>query len=273
MRRNRAAITSLVLVLAILGGAFVVGGMRGLARAQEGGGTPPRPSHIHNGDCDELQEVVRPLTALAVPSGNVTGNSDAVVAEAAFTNIPETLAQLTAADHSVKVHLSKDQIQIYLVCGDIGGAPDANGALIVGLKELDGSGYAGIAYLAPGLSGGTDVSVMIAKILPGGGAGDDAGGGGGGVEEVNVGLSEFAIDIPTTLAAGNVSFNLTNNGQAPHSFVIEGQGITKRLAGNLQPGESGSLDLVLKPGTYVVYCPVGEGKHRANGMEVTLTVT
>jgi uncharacterized cupredoxin-like copper-binding protein len=54
--------------------------------------------------------------------------------------------------------------------------------------------------------------------------------------------------------------------------VIEGQGISKRLANNLTPGQSGFLNVDLKPGTYTVFCPVGEGAHRANGMELELTV-
>jgi uncharacterized cupredoxin-like copper-binding protein len=248
-------------------------GARGLAQEA----SPPRPSHIHAGDCDELKEVVQPLTALTVPSENVRGNADAVVAEAAFTNIPQTLDELLASDHSVKVHLSKDEITVYLVCGDIGGAVDANGALIVGLKELDGSGYTGIAYLAPGPNGGTDVSVMIAKVLPGGGAGDDTAGAttgnaGGAATELSVSLTEFAIATETTAPAGAIVFNISNDGAAPHSFVIEGEGIKKQLGRNLQPGESTTLEVTLSPGVYTIYCPVGEGKHRANGMEVELTV-
>ena len=34
-------------------------------QAQEA--SPPRPSHIHVGDCDELGEVMQPLTNLTVP--------------------------------------------------------------------------------------------------------------------------------------------------------------------------------------------------------------
>ena len=113
--------------------------------------------------------MIQPLTPLTVPSGPVLGNADAVVAEAAFTNIPIALTDLLASDHALKVHLSKAQIQIYLACGDIGGATDADGALIVGLKELDNSGYTGIAYLVPAANGSTNVSVLIAKVLPGGG--------------------------------------------------------------------------------------------------------
>ena len=277
MKRPRMTLLAVGLLLGLLG-ASTLGLLRG--DAQEA--SPPRPSHIHTGDCDELGPVIQPLTALTVPSGTVLGNADAVVAEAAFTSIPQTLNELVAEDHALKVHLSKAEIQTYLACGDIGGTVDANGALIVGMKELDNSGYTGIAYLAPAANGTTSVSVMIAKVLPGGGLDAAAEAAAPEVtpaaaaaepELVAVSLTNFAIDMPTELAAGPIRFSIANNGAAPHNFVVEGPGVNKRLANNLQPGESGFLNVVLEPGTYTVFCPVGEGAHRANGMELELTVT
>ena len=277
MKMRTVGITALALCLAGLGGVRL-GTFSGWAQEA----SPPRPSHIHSGDCDELGEVIQPLTALTVPTGAVSGNADAVVAEAAFTSIPLTLETLVAEDHALKVHLSRDQIQTYLACGDIGGTVDANGALIVGMKELDGSGYAGIAYLAPAGNGQTSVSVMIARVLPGGDAAPAEGApapaetpaaAAEGPALVDVSLTNFAIDMPAELAAGPTRFVIVNNGAAPHNLVVEGEGTTKRLANNLQPGQSGNLNVDLAPGTYTVFCPVGEGAHRANGMELELTVT
>lgn len=94
-----------------------------------------------------------------------------------------------------------------------------------------------------------------------------------GPQLVDVSLTEFAIDMPTTLPVGKVRFNVTNNGTVPHSFVLESEGISKRLANNVPPDDSAKLNADLKPGTYAVFCPVGEGAHRTKGMEVTLTVT
>jgi len=271
-------VTNVVTVLLVLIGGMFSGSSH--APAQEA--SPPRPSHIHDGDCDEPGQIIQPLTSLTVPVGQVSGNKDAVVAEAAFTVIPLSLDELLATDHALKVHLSKEQIQVYLACGDIGGTVDANGALIVGLKELENSGYTGIAYLAPAGGGATSVSVMIAEVLPGGApeaateAAQPAAGtptAASGPQLVDVSLTEFAIDMPTTVPAGKVRFTVTNNGTVPHSFVLEGEGISKRLANNVPPGSSAKLNADLKPGTYTVYCPVGEGAHRGKGMEVTLTVT
>jgi hypothetical protein len=233
-----------------------------------------------------LGEVVQPLNSLTVPVGAVSGNSDAVIAEAAFTSISQSLDELLVEDHALKVHLSADQIQTYLACGDIGGAADADGALIVGMKELDDSGYAGIAYLVPAADGSTSISVMIAQVV-----GDEADGAVSAAvtagqatpaatdatdaspQLVDVSLTNFAIDMPTELAPGPVRFNIVNNGTAPHSFVLEGEGIRKTLANTLQPGDSARLNAELAPGVYTIFCPVGEGAHRAQGMELELRVT
>ncbi|MBA3450840.1 MAG: hypothetical protein H0T18_06485, partial [Chloroflexia bacterium] len=116
MKTSSVRVTAVALCLASLGGSFL-----GSAGGQAQEGSPPRPSHIHVGDCDELGEVIQPLTFLTVPGGDVSGNPDAVVAEAAFTSIPQSLDELLAEDHALKVHLSREQIQTYLACGDIGG--------------------------------------------------------------------------------------------------------------------------------------------------------
>lgn len=259
MIRIRIGLVALPMVLALLAGTLLGGG-RGLAQE----GSPPRPSHIHAGDCDELGEVLQPLTALTVPEGEVAGNDEAVLAEAAFSTIPLSLEEMLAADHALKVHLSQEEIQTYLVCGDIGGTVDADGALIVGLKEVDGSGYTGIAYLVPGAPGATVLSVMIAKVLPGGGPGDTGAAAPNAEDEaadtadaapvadadeaaadevapaydetnvVGVTLTEFEINMPAELPAGLTQFNVTNVGGAPHNLVIEGEGISERLPTNLE---------------------------------------
>lgn len=123
-----------------------------------------RPAHIHTGSCDEVGEVVGPLENLVLPTGTAAGHADAVLAETSFTNVPLTLDAILAADHVINVHMSADEVDTYIACGEIGGVLDANGALVIGLAEQDGSGYEGIAFLAPNADGvSTDVSVFIAS--------------------------------------------------------------------------------------------------------------
>jgi hypothetical protein len=87
---------------------------------------------------------------------------------------------------------------------------------------------------------------------------------------VQVSLTDGAIDMPGTIAAGPVTFEVSNNGTMEHSFEIEGPGVFEGFIGNLMPGETQTLQIDLAPGEYTAYCPVDD--HREQGMEVPLTV-
>src|SRR3989441_839102 len=90
--------------------------------------------------------------------------------------------------------------------------------------------------------------------------------------QVNVRLSEWKVELSQqTIATGAVRFAVTNAGSIPHGFEVEGQGIEKEIE-TIQPGASATLTLTLKPGTYEVYCPVGEDSHKKLGMEAHLEV-
>ncbi len=89
-------------------------------------------------------------------------------------------------------------------------------------------------------------------------------------EVVEIGLSEYAIDMPTTLSAGPVTFLITNYGSLTHSFAIEGPGIDEQLTHELEPGETGAFTVDLQPGTYSVISPTAGD--RDNGMSLVLTV-
>ena len=85
-------------------------------------------------------------------------------------------------------------------------------------------------------------------------------------------LSEWKVELSeATIAAGPVSFTVTNAGSIPHAFEVEGQGI-ERETELIQPGSTATLTLTLKVGTYEVYCPVGEDSHKKLGMETHLKV-
>jgi uncharacterized cupredoxin-like copper-binding protein len=89
---------------------------------------------------------------------------------------------------------------------------------------------------------------------------------------VSVTLSEWKVELSErTIAAGTVTFTVANVGSIPHAFEVEGQGIEQETA-VIQPGASATLTLTLKPGTYEVYCPVGNDSHKKLGMETELKV-
>lgn len=277
----RRTILGLRLVGALLlFGMLVFGGARGLlaqdATPTAGGEAASRPAHVHTGTCDELGDVVQPLENLTAATGDAVGQGVAVIAETSASNIPMTLDDMLAEDHAVNVHRSMEEIQDYIACGEIGGVIDANGALTIGLKSQNASGFTGIAYLAPGADGAsTDVSVFIAETQTGGETpstepATDSTPAASAAGAVEVTLSEFAIDMPTTLPAGETTFSISNTGEFPHNLEIEGEGIEAALEENLEGGQSGEYTVDLAPGTYEVYCPVGN--HRDQGMELELTV-
>ena len=94
-----------------------------------------------------------------------------------------------------------------------------------------------------------------------------------GDHQISVQLSEWKVALsPQTVATGPVTLVVTNSGQIPHAFEIEGQGLERETA-IVQPGAQMTLTLTLTPGRYEVYCPIGDGSHKKLGMETQLTVT
>jgi plastocyanin len=85
-------------------------------------------------------------------------------------------------------------------------------------------------------------------------------------------LSEWTIRLSDeTVPAGPVTFSVTNTGSIPHALEVEGQG-TERKTSLIQPGASARLTLTLEPGTYEIYCPVGQDSHKKLGMDTHLKV-
>jgi uncharacterized cupredoxin-like copper-binding protein len=85
-------------------------------------------------------------------------------------------------------------------------------------------------------------------------------------------LTEFSIGLSQqAFAPGPYEFVAEEQGQFPHALSIEGPGVESASTSAIDPGgDSQSLNVTLQPGTYEVWCPVGN--HRAQGMETTITV-
>lgn len=92
-------------------------------------------------------------------------------------------------------------------------------------------------------------------------------------QAVTVRLSEWKIKLAKdTVPAGPVTFRVNNIGSMSHAFHVKGQGIDKETQ-PIAVGQSTSLTLTLKPGTYQVFCPLAEESHKKAGMLTTLTVS
>jgi len=98
------------------------------------------------------------------------------------------------------------------------------------------------------------------------------GGGAGGGQAVDLTAVDYKFNpSDPTVKSGDVTFNLKNDGQQPHSLEIEDvNGQDQELEGDVSPGQSGTLSVNLPAGKYEFYCPVPG--HKQLGMEGEITV-
>jgi hypothetical protein len=124
------------------------------------------PAHIHSGTCDQLGDVVVPLTDVASPAGEQVGAESAHAVKTSLNVVDMPLQELIDGDYAINVHESADAIDVYIACGNIAGVvhdqENREGKeIVIGLGELNDSGHVGIAWLGDDGKGGTDVSVSL----------------------------------------------------------------------------------------------------------------
>ncbi|MFW2512397.1 plastocyanin/azurin family copper-binding protein [Demequina sp. SO4-13] len=133
---------------------------------------------------------------------------------------------------------------------------------------------AAVALSACGSSGGGDVVDLGTGNSAPASTPEPTGGTGGGAEEqaalVAVSAFEYGYQLVAPIEAGRYTFEMFNDGDMQHDLVLEGEDARGATA-IINPGETDSFTVDLEPGTYTLYCSVGA--HRAQGMEVTFTVT
>jgi len=100
-----------------------------------------------------------------------------------------------------------------------------------------------------------------------------AGGAGARDDTVRVFLSEYMIDMPAVLDAGDRVFVIANDGVEDHNLRIAVPGSDSALwatAGNVLPGDRVVGRVRLAPGRYIASCDFAG--HNARGMFVQLEV-
>ena len=137
------------------------------------GATVPHPAHIHEGLCPEPGGVVAPLSDVTVAGNESQGVADQIHVDTSVTVVELPLDAILAADHSINVHQSADDMGTYIACGNIGGHVVAD-SFVMGLGPVGDSGYSGIAWLTDQGDGSTEVRVAITA--SGASAMDDTGG-------------------------------------------------------------------------------------------------
>jgi len=93
---------------------------------------------------------------------------------------------------------------------------------------------------------------------------------GQGTQKINVVMTEYHFEMPATAKAGKTTFVIKNAGRKEHTLEIKGEGIDQKLSPNPKPGQTATLQVDLKPGTYDINCPLPF--HTMRGMKTTLTV-
>ncbi len=260
MVRQRSGVLVLGGVLAVLGLVLATGlsGSAQDATPATGGGLA-HPAHIHTGTCDELGDVVFPLTDVAAGtmSGTPAAEGGAIAVETSETEVAETLETITQGGHAINIHLSTEEIGTYIACGDIGGVvmtgTTMGDVLAIGLREVGGSGYSGVATLqAQGEQ--TLVTIFLTQNVAGG-TGTAAEGppvvGAPDAGTVMVDIQNFAYTPdPVTIPVGG-TITWTNRDPEPHTATARDRAVLQ--SGTLKQDER-YTETFETAGTYEYFC-------------------
>jgi plastocyanin len=231
------------------------------ARGQELEADAPHPAHIHSGTCDNLGDIVAPLSDVTEQTaGESFGAATALLVKESETDVPLPLGDILSAPHVINIHESAEAIQNYIACGDIGGRV-IDGDLVIGLRELNGSGHHGVAVLE-GNDDGTGVTVYLSEEGTGAEAEQDAATDAApaatdapataapaetpadaaqdaetpAAAEVPVDIRDFAYSPnPIEIAAGD-TVTWTNQDEVPHTATGEDRDVLQ--SGTIAPGAS-----------------------------------
>lgn len=138
---------------------------------------PPFPALISLGTCQDLDDSttfdlfeVMPGGAADEDESETAGSATGIPVSQSTTTVRVSLGDLLTTPHSVVILASEDD-STPIVCGDIGGLRIGDD-ISVGLRDVSGSGYGGVAwlrgqngstltylFLAPGLGGAASVPV------------------------------------------------------------------------------------------------------------------
>jgi len=189
------------------------------------------PAHIHNGTCAELGDVVAPLNDVTHIGDDAerTGAASSIPVKTSLTVVDMPLQEIIDGGHAINVHLSADEIDTYIACGDIGGAVttdegEENPELIIGLGELNDSGHTGVAWLG---AEGDKTRVRVSLVEPsemdaGAEAAQEAtpvanAGGDAAAESAAVEIKDFAFNPPTINVPVGGSATWTNDDGTAHT--------------------------------------------------------
>lgn len=170
--------------LMVAGLLFSASGVRVAAHEADG-----HPARIQRGSCANLGGVAFQLTGVGasatsegtpVAALETVGSKEAFPVQISETTLDTGLSDLTRKEYAIVVYESDEAMDRVIACGNIGGPATSQMAgmvmpgdeLAIGLGEVNGSGYAGVALLRA--EGGTaTLRLFLAEGLSGNGGGHD----------------------------------------------------------------------------------------------------
>lgn len=216
------------------------------------------PVHVHEGTCAELNpQPMYPLNNIIAPTGtDASGTGAPAAVETSTTTIDATLADLTGGNRAINVHESMENIGNYIACGDIGGtivSGDNGDSIAIGLRQLNDSGYTGIAVLQA--SGDqTTITIYLAKDLSGSTSATpvaDHSAHSASADSVQVEISNLTYSPASITISAGQSVTWTNNDTVPHTVTAKDRDALQ--SGTIQPGDTFTQTFDT-PGTYEYFC-------------------
>jgi len=121
------------------------------------------------GTCADPGAPAAAPVALTAPAGDPIGLPTALIAETGGGTLSLPLDDLFATPHAIVVIAPGASQATPVACGDLGSVADDDAVAVIGLAAVDGSEFAGIAYLTsdPGNPGQTLASVFLAEGMTG----------------------------------------------------------------------------------------------------------
>lgn len=120
------------------------------------------------------------------------------------------------------------------------------------------------------------VMVVVLVLAGAGGATGVAAAGSDTDTVVDVSLIDYEFEgLPATVEGPDVRFDAVNRGPSDHELeVLDADGEALGEIEAMPPGETGSIELELEPGTYRIQClvPAGDATHAEMGMVADLEV-
>jgi plastocyanin len=244
-----------------MGGLFIAAAVGGAAQEgtpSAGGVAHAHPAHIHLGTCDELDPNPTFMLTDVTPVVSEPGAAPALPVERSVTTLDVSLDDLRAGGYAVNIHQSAEDIGTYIACGNLSDVVDESaegGALVFGLRELNGSGHSGIAVLT-GQGEQTEATVYLAEGLTANAASPAEAATTGSDSEVAV--DAVVVDIkdlmyaPATVeipVGGAVTW--TNSDAVPHTATAQDRALLQ--SGTLNAGDSFSQTFTA-PGTIDYFC-------------------